>query len=157
MGLGPFPYEESVKVPFILTKFGHDVQAKIDTKNLVSGLDILPTIMDYAGMKIPDGILGGSLRQIIENPDTTWREYLVAELAIDPEDPAKAARMITDGHYKYIQFSYGKNPEQLFNLKDDPGEKINLAGNGSFSGIKRNLKNMLMEEMKDTKDPFLLK
>lgn len=147
-------YEESVKVPFILTKFKHDGEAVVDSEHLVSGLDILPTMMDYAGIEIPSKMRGVSLKTIIEKPDTILRDYLITELAIDPEDTGMTGRMITDGNYKYIVYSYGQNPEQLFNLQNDPGEMTDLSEYENYGNIKRNLRKKLREWMDETGDGF---
>ncbi len=149
-------YEESLKVPFIICRFNHEAQAVENNTHLVSGLDILPTMMDYAGIEIPEGLQGKSLKTIIENPDTTVRQYLVSELAIDPSDPDKMGRMIRDDEYKYMVYSYGRNNEQLFHLKNDPGEMRNLAGNTNYSIHKNRLKNALKAWMTETNDPFSL-
>jgi arylsulfatase A-like enzyme len=147
-------YEESVKVPLILTWFGKTPENVVDTEHLVSGLDIAPTILDYAGAEIPARMKGYSLKALIENPDTTWRDFLVTQLAIDPSDSSKTARMITDGRYKYNLYSYGARNEQLFDLKNDPGEKINLAYSASLASVKRELRSKLMEWIEETGDYF---
>ncbi|MCF8380368.1 MAG: sulfatase-like hydrolase/transferase [Bacteroidales bacterium] len=133
-------YEESIKVPAIITWFGKTPINKTDSEHLVSGLDILPTIMDYAGVEIPESIEGMSWKSFIEVPDTSWRKFLVTELAIDPADSTKTGLMITNGRYKYIQYSYGGRSEQLFNLDNDAGETLNLIDKEAYSGIQNRLK-----------------
>lgn len=149
-------YEESVKVPMIITWFGKTPENVANTENLVSGLDIAPTILDYAGVDIPARMKGYSLKQLIENPDTSWREFLVTQLAIDPADSSKMARMITDGRYKYNLYSYGERNEQLFDLANDPGEKVNLAYTPAFASLKRELRSELMKWIEETGDHFNL-
>lgn len=147
-------YEESVKVPMIITWFGKTPENLVNNEHLVSGLDIAPTILDYARVDIPARMKGYSLKQLIENPDTIWREFLVTELAIDPSDSTKAGRMITNGRYKYNLYSYGARNEQLFDLQNDPGEKVNLAYSSSYASLKRMLRARLMEWIKETGDYF---
>lgn len=150
-------YEESVKVPMIVCRFSHHDKGIRDDVRLVSGIDILPTMMDYAGIEIPNDIRGISMKALIENPDTILRKYVVTELAIDPEDSTKTGRMITDGSYKYMIYSYGKNPEQLFNLITDEGETRNLAGLNEYARIKKKLRNALKDWIAETNDTFILK
>ena len=147
-------YEESIKVPMILTWFGKTPENRIDNEHLVSGIDVVPTILDYAGIDISSKISGKSLKSLIENPDTTWRDYLVTELAIDPRDKNKTGRMITDGRFKYIVYSYGKRNEQLFDLLSDPGENTNIAYSPAYTAKKNELKMKLVEWMEMTEDDF---
>ena len=88
------------------------------------------------------------------NPDTSWRKYLVTELANDPGDSTKYARMITDGQYKYIRYSYGQRPEQLFKIGNIPGERINLIANVEFIHIQNRLKRELKKWQNENGDPF---
>jgi arylsulfatase A-like enzyme len=147
-------YEESVKVPMILTWFGKTPKNVVNNRHLVSGLDVAPTILDYAGIDIPSKMRGLSLKALIENPDTAWREFIVTELAINPQDPSKAGRMITDGRFKYNIYSYGKRNEQFFDLVNDPGETNNLAYSEAYTSRKNELKAKLEEWMKETGDGF---
>jgi arylsulfatase A-like enzyme len=149
-------YQESVNVPFILTHFGQEPNGMVNDRHLVSGLDILPTFLDLAGMEIPPEIQGKSLNSLLVNPDTTWREYLVTELAIDPQDTTVAGRMITNGRYKYMIYSYGARNEQLFDLQNDPGETRNLANNSAYSGIRSVLRRELKEWIMETEDFFVM-
>ena len=43
-----------------------------------------------------------------------------------------SGRMLTSGRYKYIVYSQGKNPEQLFDLKNDSGEMTSLVHNPEY-------------------------
>ncbi len=148
-------YEECIKVPMIITWFGETEQA-VNNEHLISGLDLTPTLLDYAGIEIPGTIRGESLKKIIENPDTIWRDYLVTQLAIDPQDKTKSGRMITDGRFKYIIYSFGKRNEQLFDLERDPGEARNLVYNSAYSEKKKELRSKLEEWIRQTGDYFQL-
>ena len=130
------PYEESLKVPLIISWFGKNFKSPVNNRHLVSGIDILPTMLDYAGILIPSNIEGKSLKPIIENPDTSFREFLYAEIAPDPEHPERLGRMIRYRNYKYVLYSYGSLNEQLFDLKTDPGEMENLAYQTKHKEIK---------------------
>ena len=57
-------YEESVAVPLIVAQPG--TAPAVDTQHLVSGLDVLPTLLDYAGIASPASLEGRSLRPLVE-------------------------------------------------------------------------------------------
>ena len=114
-------YEESVRVPFIMSYRGVIPQGIVDDKHLVSnGLDLLPTLCDYAGIETPEGPRGRSLRALARGKDTKeWRDFVVSE--------SQSGRMLRTGRFKYCIYDSGKNREQLIDLKHDPGEMKNLA------------------------------
>jgi hypothetical protein len=121
-------YEESSHVPFILSMPGSIPEGTVDRDRLVSGIDILPTMCDYASVECPD-VTGMSLRPLVEDSNGIGRAFLVSEIHPDPKDLAMQGRMVRSDRYKYISFSESHCPEQLFDLETDPGETINLAEN----------------------------
>ncbi len=147
-------YQESVNIPFIVTWFGKTPANITDSTHLVTGLDVLPTMLDYAGLDIPAGLEGRSLKTIIEHPDTTWRSTVVTELAPDPKHHDRIGRMITDGRFKYNVYSYGQRNEQLFDLLNDRGEEHNLAYDPAYNSVKMRLRIQLERWMKQTGDYF---
>ena len=114
-------YEESVRVPFIMSYRGVIPQGIVDDTHLVSnGLDLLPTLCDYAGIETPEGPRGGSLRALARGKDIReWRDFVVSE--------SQSGRMLRTGRFKYCIYDSGKHREQLIDLKHDPGEMKNLA------------------------------
>ena len=115
-------YEESVGVPLIMSHPGVIPAGAVDDAHLVSnGLDLLPTLCDYAGAAPPVGLHGSSLRAPAEGRNASnWRRFLVAE--------SKHGRMLRTDRVKYCIYESGANREQLMDLADDPGEMRNLAG-----------------------------
>src|SRR6056297_2094749 len=74
-----FPYEEALKVPFLVYAPGM-VQQGIDTEHLVSGVDIMSTVCDYAGIPAPPDQRGRSLRPLLEGgKGVRWRDHVYAE------------------------------------------------------------------------------
>jgi len=116
--------------------------------------NILPTIMDYAGIDTFADLPGKSLRPILEDPTETLREYLVVQLADDKLDSSRHARMIRDSRYKYNLYNQGARNEQLFDLWKDPGERHNLAYEDAYINQKTILKAALEEWMEQNGDDF---
>ncbi len=149
-------YQEVVNVPFIVTHFGEQLIMPVNTSHLISSADMLPTLMDLAGIPAPRSMQGISFRPVLENPDTIVRKFLITELAIDPSDSTKTGRMITDGRYKYMVYSYGAGKEQLFDLQNDPGETRNLVTNSAYAGIRSNMRKNLNARILKTDDYFIM-
>ncbi|NOZ22918.1 MAG: sulfatase-like hydrolase/transferase [Planctomycetes bacterium] len=112
-------YEEALKVPLIVscpTRMNKGIR---DETHLVSGVDIVPTVCDYVGIKPPEGMRGKSLRPLLEGKATPWHEFVAAEVTL-------TGRMIRTPRYKYIMYK-GDPVEQIFDMKEDPWETKNLA------------------------------
>ena len=120
-------YEESAGVPLLMKYKGTIPPGTVDRDHLVSnGLDILPTLCDYAGVAVPESLLGQSLRAVAEKRDTPdGRPYVVSE--------NQSGRMIRSDRFKYCVYSDGEPRESLVDIKNDPGEMTNLAGLPKFN------------------------
>jgi len=118
-------YQEEAAVPLIVSFKGVTPGGRIDREHLVSGLDVLPTICDYAGVRGPAVMRGQSLRAIIEKPDQSGHEYVVSEMA----NGRARSFMVRTKKYKYMVFPTPNGPKQemFFDLQADPGEMKNLA------------------------------
>ncbi len=147
-------YEESSKIPLILSWPGQISAGKVDKNHLVSQIDILPTLCDYAGIDASVSFTGQSLRNIINDPKAEWRENLVVELADYKPDRNRKGRMIRSSRFKYNVYSSGDNNEQLFDLQNDPGEMKNLAEDPAFQNIKAEHIQQLQQWMENTGDDF---
>ncbi len=114
-------YGESVRVPFIMSYRGRIPAGATDDTHLISnGLDLLPTLCDYAGIGIPEGLHGRSLRPLAEGKDVEeWRDFAVTE--------SQNGRMLRTARFKYCIYDSGSHREQLIDLESDQGEMRNLA------------------------------
>ncbi len=148
-------YEEPGRVPLLLSCPGAIPDGTVNAGHLASGIDILPTMCDYTNVTCPE-VTGISLRPAVERPDDPGRPFLVSELHPDPTDLDLQARMVRSPRHKYIAFSEGANPEQLFDLESDPGETMKLAQSSSAGGVLASHRSMLSSWLTQTSDPFSL-
>ena len=123
-------YEESSRVPMIIHDPRHPVSGKgIRCQQLSANIDIAPTLLDFAGLPIPDGLDGVSLRALLDAPQVPVRDTV--SILNCWNMPPTQCLAVTDGTHKYIHYWYqgeGMVPtEELFHLIDDPSEMHNLA------------------------------
>lgn len=141
-------YEESVGVPFIIKYKGVIGADRTDKKHLVStGLDILPTVCDYAGVTQPAHLLGKSLRPLTEGkPVGKWRSYVASENTW--------SRMIRSQRFKYCAYESAESKESLVDMENDPGEMRNLLDDPKFQDVLVEHRRLLTEWIKlsDDKD-----
>lgn len=117
------PYQGSVNVPFLIYDPGRLLKCKHNQLNddVVELRDIMPTLLDIAGIEIPDTVDGLSLKRRLEE-GTPWRDYIHGEHTYGQW----SNHYITNGSEKYIWFSQ-TGREQYFRLDQDPAELRDLA------------------------------
>ncbi len=145
-------WEETARVPFIVSGKGVARRGVVDDRALVSGMDVLPTMCDYAGIPQPTDVRGMSLRPAIEG-DEFDREFVVSELAHFGGDD-RQGRMLRTQRFKYVAFNGGARPEQLFDLQLDPGEVNNLAYKPEGKSELDRHRKLLRAWTAETKDDF---
>ncbi|MGH8476596.1 MAG: sulfatase family protein [Methylococcales bacterium] len=135
--LKDFLYDEATSVPFVVSWPGHISEGLMDQTHLVSGLDLAPTLCDFADIDPPPRASGRSLRPLLEGKSIEWREFLVSEAHI-------RGRMVRTPEYKLI--AYKNDPiRQFFDMRNDPGETRNLIGEPKYSDVVSDLTKRLIE------------
>ena len=114
------PYEEAAGVPLIICQPGGPTGAVNDTTLISNGLDLYPTICDYAGIDVPAHIDGKSLRPLV---DGQARDAPRPTVKIEME---VGNAIVSDSH-KYVKCFKGERAEQLYDLQNDPHETRNSA------------------------------
>lgn len=142
-------YEEEAAVPLIVSWKGVTPAGLIDSTHLVTALDVLPTILDYAGVQPPAVMRGASLRPVIEKPALPGHEFVVSEMAgAGPAGPQREF-MVRTARYKYIVFPGFQHSELFFDMEQDPGEMKNLAREDALaSELERHRK--LLKQWQET-------
>lgn len=110
-------YEEACRVPLIVSPPGA-AKGAINRNFLTSnGLDLLPTLCDYADVPTSAGRKGVSLRPIVEGRATPERPCIPVESAV--------GRAVVTQRYKYARYDLGAECEQVYDLVEDRGEMRN--------------------------------
>jgi len=130
-------YEECVRVPLIVCAPGAEGR-RVDDRHLVSnGLDLMPTLCDYAGIEPPDGLPGRSLRPLVDGrTPVDWRDEVLCETVFDGKRGyGTRGWVVRTNRYKYVIYNWGHDREQLFDLKKDPGETLDLAADEAHAEV----------------------
>jgi arylsulfatase A-like enzyme len=144
-------YEESARIPLIVSWKGQTPQA-ISDKLVNTGIDILPTFLDCAGIPQPAHLPGRSLLPLaLGHLDTPWRPFLVAQNdlsqsgQVDGLRPTMEGRMVRTARFKYCLYARGVRREALYDLQDDPLETVNLAAAPEYRQVVLEHRNLLRE------------
>ncbi|UXP33883.1 sulfatase-like hydrolase/transferase [Reichenbachiella agarivorans] len=155
-------YEESVNVPFIISWKGKTQAGVIDNTTLVSsGLDLYPTILQFAGIDIPASLHGIDLSPAALTTPTgtiTPRDYVVSENVQSVYTGSTGGkfngRMVVTNEFKYMLFDKGVNREQLYDLTTDPGELTPVTDDPAYQTDIADMRQKLKDWVAETGDDF---
>jgi arylsulfatase A-like enzyme len=138
------PYEESIRVPFLVSGPGLKGEQRDE---LILNADVAPTLLDLAGLPIPERIQGRSLVPLLRGEELAWRDSILYE-APEPELGSWPLVAVRTSRWKYIQTSDIKNHEELafeelYDLQADPHETANLAGRPEHVAVQARLREEL--------------
>ena len=139
-GNGTFPlnmYDTSVKVPAIISHPGSIPQGAV-TDALVSQYDFVPTLMAYLGIENPEaqGLPGQSFAPLLTGEPTGGHENVVVYDEYGP------VRMIRGRQWKYVhRYPYG--PHELYDLVEDPDERVNRVDDEMAQDVRESMKAQL--------------
>ncbi len=186
-------YEAALKVPLVIRLPG-EAETGTVRNELVSTVDIMPTVLEAAGIETIQGLAGNSLMPLLKGRQTNWRKYICAENHAHSALIYFPQRSISDGRYKLIvnllagrvnpsvscqwrpvkEFDFGgqipgkvddkvrkayqrfrKPPaRELYDLRKDPCEFENLAGDEKYNEILERLLHELRKWQQQTHDPL---
>ncbi len=144
------PFEGSTHVPFFIS--GRNVQvANATCDALVCWEDVMPTVLDLAGVPSPSGLDGHSLAGTVRGESAPIRNILFEECG-----GALAHHAVLNGPWKYIWWARD-NQEQLFNLEEDPLECRDRSGTEDLRPFRKLLADHLQERTDYNYDTSALK
>ncbi|WP_028551531.1 sulfatase-like hydrolase/transferase [Paenibacillus sp. UNC451MF] len=145
-------HESSIRVPTAFTGPGFDSRGQL--RELVSLIDLPPTLLDAAGIPVPDEMQGQSILPLLHRETKDWPEEVFIQIS-----EAQVGRAIRTQRWKYSVSSQdsGRNKagsdqyveEFLYDLESDPYELTNLIGFESHREVTEVLRERLHRRMKE--------
>ncbi len=156
------PNEGGVRTPIMIRWPGHTVAG--DYPELVSSIDLMPTILDAAGLQVPEHLPGMSLLETCRGNGlkrtAIYGESFAHDIAdLNDPDASLLFRWVNDGRWKLIQrypgkmgryafaFRFAGAEQQLYDLADDPHETDDLAEENPE--IVKRLRAMIAKEFQE--------
>lgn len=131
-------YESTVHVPAVIAWPGH-IPAGRRIEELVSLFDFGPTILELAGVDVPDWMEARSLNPLLADAPSRVRPRVFAEHSDDKLlTGTRFVTMIREGKYKLVHF-VDSDEGQLFDLRADPKEMTNLWDDPDLHETRRRL------------------
>ncbi|MFK7730810.1 MAG: sulfatase-like hydrolase/transferase, partial [Pseudomonadales bacterium] len=156
-------FEESIRIPWVVHY--PRLTSRIDSiDEHILNIDFLPSILDFAGVDIPDAMQGRSFapllqrnrraaRKLAEN----WRDHWVYEYINEEQFPHVPTHLaVVTPEHKYVHFPEGQGVVQyftgedlLFDLKADPYEMTNVANSPGYEIQLETMRGQLADFMED--------
>ncbi|MEO1992331.1 MAG: sulfatase, partial [Pirellulales bacterium] len=130
-------HEEVVRVPLLMRVPG---QQPARTSSLVELIDIYPTCTEILGLPTPASLQGESLLPLLRNPHATIRSS-----ALSIHNRHGGGLRLADWHY----MNYGEQGEELYDMKHDPHQYTNLAGDKRYEQILRRVRSEFRQRMSE--------
>lgn len=164
------PYDATYRSPMIISRPGAIPAGEVCV-HPVGSPDLVVTIFSTAGIGLPWTMHGRDLTPLLQNPTRAdWNHPLLYE-HMGHEFGSDTAKAIAEGHathnnvpfyaalrqgqYKFIRYLVAGEIEELYDLKADPEELRNLAGDPKRAALLEQLRRAWMDELKRTEAPFV--
>lgn len=146
-----FMYEESFRTPMVM-RYPKTIQPGSQIESLVMNVDIAPTLLELAKVKLPSDLQGKSFKAALNNPTAKTRKQMFYHYYENGEHAVSPHFGISDGRYKLIRFYKRVDAWELFDLQQDPQELRNVYGEAKYRKITAKLKKQLRKEAMELED-----
>jgi arylsulfatase A-like enzyme len=145
-----YAYEGSARIPFVI-RYPKGLDAPTGIFDHVVGLqDVMPTILEVAGIDIPESVTGMSVLSAARGE--SWRKFLHGEHS-PCYSADEAMHYLTDGKEKYIYFPKSGD-EQFFHIARDRNELYDLAKDPNYRDRVEIWRNRLIKLLSKRDDGF---
>ncbi len=123
----------NMQIPLIASHPG-SIPAGKQSSDIINQFDIFPTLLDYLGM---------GDKEIANSPGRSFKPILKGKEVEDWGDAAffefVTIRVIRTKKWKYMKRLDDEEPDTLFDLQNDPGEKKNLVDDPAYTAVRNEL------------------
>jgi arylsulfatase A-like enzyme len=152
------PHESSIHVPLIVQ--GREFNRSMDIPELVSHVDLAPSLLAAARVPIPPSMQGRSFLPLLDRRTEGWRneiyigmrEFVAGRILRLPQWTYAVAAPKREG-WKPVERSDQYVEYILYDLYADPFQHTNLAGHAETRAVAEELRSRLMERITEAGDP----
>ncbi|MFN2351435.1 MAG: arylsulfatase [Kiritimatiellia bacterium] len=149
-----YAYEGSARIPlFVVPPRSQGKPERGLADEVVELRDVMPTLLEAAGISIPDTVDGTSLLSLLAEPHNNWRAYIHGEHCWC-YSREQEMQFVTNGLRKFIWFPR-IGMEQFFDLEQDPGETNNLIDDAHYTDEVCRWRGYLVKELTERGSGFV--
>ena len=146
-----FMYEESFRTPMVM-RYPGVVKPGTVNNSMVMNLDIAPTMLNAAGVVVPNDMQGKSFLPLVANKKSVERKAMYYHYYENGEHSVSPHFGISTGHYKLIRFYTRVESWELYDMRKDPEEMKNVYGQRGYKKTMAKLKKQLSALIKQYED-----
>jgi len=157
------PWEESIRIPFIVSGGYSELSRGQKTDCLINHIDMAPTTLGLCGVSVPENMTGFDYSCVIRGeavehvPDSAFLQLVDpgwgdVGYAVDRDRPWRG--IVTRDGWKFAALEH--QPWVMYNLNEDPYETINLVFDFRFAEKRKELQMLLEQWIARTGDEFIL-
>ena len=146
-------YEPSIRVPMLVRYPARIRAGQVDTTHMALNIDVAPTLLDLAGIPVPQWMHGRSFAPILGGAVIPWRDAFLYEYYEYPaEHCVRKNRGVRTSRWKLIHFWEQPEEWELYDLRSDPDETQNLASSARHAPTLREMRARLQQLRRESGD-----
>jgi len=147
-----FMHEVSIRIPMVV-RYPKLIKPGSTSDRMVLNVDIAPTLLELAGAEIPKAMQGRSWVTLFKDPKAEFRKDWLYEYYEYPDaHKVRPHRGVRTETWKLIHYYQEPEEYELYDLANDPWEKVNLYDKTEHADRVKQLKSRLEELRKETGD-----
>jgi uncharacterized sulfatase len=151
----PNMFEESIRVP-LLIRWPGVVKPETDIAEPVSNIDTFASVLGMLKVKPPEKVKqeGMDFSPLLRGQKVSWRDAIFGQYDLHNTGLAYM-RMVRTADWKLVRHHHANFLDELYNLKDDPGETKNLYNVPAQRKVRDQLQERLTAWQRSIDDPLL--
>ncbi|MGH9338338.1 MAG: sulfatase-like hydrolase/transferase [Acidobacteriota bacterium] len=151
----PNMFEESIRIPLMI-RWPGVVKPGTKISQPVSNLDTFASVLGMLGIPVPDEARqeGSDFSPLLRGEQVLWRDTVFAQYDLHNNGLAYM-RMIRTPEWKLVRHYYANTLDELYNLKEDPGETNDLYEKREYQNVRDSLLERLTLWQQSINDPIL--
>ncbi|HYF34246.1 MAG TPA: sulfatase [Prosthecobacter sp.] len=143
------PYDEALRIP-LLMRYPKLIKPGTVINSFALNVDLAPTLLDLAGVAVPEVMQGRSLLPLLRGDNSRARTSFLAEFFLgNGTNRFPSWQAVRNERWKYIRYPDWPGTDELYDLRIDPGEIKNLITDPATSAIRDELTAELERLLKD--------
>lgn len=143
-------FEESARVPLLIHAPGIKGKGKSSART-VELVDLYPTLADLCGLPAPNYLAGKSLRPLLNNPKADWDKPAFTQ--VQRGTNGVSGYSVRTERWRHTEWDGGRKGAQLYDHKNDPHERRNVASDPKNESVVAELKKLLLKNWPNQTTP----
>ena len=132
-------YEESIRIP-LLVRFPKRIKPGTTIDAAVLNIDYAPTLLDLAGVKVPESVQGRTWLPLLDGKTDGWRDGFLYEYFFENKFKTPTMTAFRTPTAKLVAYPRHAEWTELYDLANDPYELKNLVGDPAHAALEKSMR-----------------